>query len=37
MVLAECGADRKTAADGMRAIFDQLRGAVVWCATDPAS
>ena len=37
MVLAACGADRKTAADGMRAIFDELGGAVGWRATDSAS
>ena len=30
MVLAACGADRKTAADGMRAIFDESGGAVGW-------
>ena len=30
MVLAACGADRKTAADGMRAILNESRGAVGW-------
>jgi len=30
MVLAACGADRETAADGMRAIFDESSGAVSW-------
>ena len=37
MVLAACGADRKTAADGMRAIFDESGGAVGWRATGSAS
>jgi hypothetical protein len=37
MVLAACGANRKAAADGMRAIIDESGGAVGWCATDPAS
>ena len=37
MVLAACGADRKTAADGMRAIIDELGGAVGWRATGSAS
>ena len=30
MVLAACGADRKTAADGIRAVFDESGGAVGW-------
>ena len=30
MVLAACGADRKTAADGMRVILNESRGAVGW-------
>ena len=33
LVLAARGADRKTAADGIRAIIDQSTCAVVWCAT----
>jgi hypothetical protein len=37
MVLAECSADRKAAADGMRAIIDESGGAIGWRATDPAS
>jgi hypothetical protein len=37
MVLAACGADRKAAADGMRAIIDESGGAVVWRATGSAS
>ena len=36
VVLAACGADRKAAADGMRAIFDELGGAVGWRATGSA-
>ncbi len=36
MVLAACGADRKTAADGMRAIFDESGGAIGWRATGSA-
>ena len=36
MVLAACGADRKTAADGMRAVFDESGGAVGWRATGSA-
>ena len=36
MVLAACGADRKTAADGMRAVFDESCSAVGWCATGSA-
>jgi hypothetical protein len=37
MVLAACGADRKAAADGMRAIIDESGGAVGWRATGSAS
>src|SRR5262249_45065178 len=37
VVLAARGADRKTAADGIRAVIDESSCAVVWCATDPAS
>ena len=37
VVLAACGADRKAAADGMRAIFDKSGGAVGWRATGSAS
>ena len=37
MVLAARGADRKAAADGIRAVIDESSCAVVWCATDPAS
>jgi hypothetical protein len=37
MVLAACGADRKAAADGMRAIFYESRGAVGWRTTGSAS
>ena len=37
MVLAACGADRKTVADGMRAIFDESRGAIGWRTTGSAS
>ena len=37
MVLAACSADRKAAADGMRAVFDELGGAVGWRATGSAS
>src|SRR6516225_9388230 len=37
VVLAARGADRKTAADGIRAVSDEASCAVVWCATDPAS
>jgi hypothetical protein len=37
MVLAACGADRKAAADGMRAIIDVSGGAVGWRATGSAS
>ena len=37
MVLAARGADRKTAADGMRAIIDELGGAVGWRAMGSAS
>jgi hypothetical protein len=33
VVLAARGADRKTAADGMRAIIDESGGAVGWRAT----
>jgi hypothetical protein len=33
MVLAACGADRKTAADGMRAIFDESGGEIGWRTT----
>src|SRR6266699_2924726 len=34
VVLAARGADRKTAADGIRAVIDESSCAVVWCATD---
>jgi len=37
VVLAARGADRKAAADEMRAIIDESGGALGWCATDPAS
>jgi hypothetical protein len=37
MVLAACGADRKAAADGMRAIIDESGGAVGWRVTGSAS
>jgi hypothetical protein len=37
MVLAACGADRKAAADGMRAIIDESSGTVGWRATGSAS
>jgi hypothetical protein len=37
MVLAACGANRKAAADGMRAIIDESSCAVGWCAVDQAS
>jgi hypothetical protein len=37
MVLAARGADRKAAADRMRAIIDESGGAVGWRATDSAS
>jgi hypothetical protein len=37
MVLAARGADRKAAADGMRAIIDESGGAVGWRATVSAS
>jgi hypothetical protein len=37
MVLAARGANRKTAADGMRAIFYESRGAVGWSTTGSAS
>ena len=37
MVLAACSADRKAAADGMRAIIDESGGAVGWRATGSAS
>jgi hypothetical protein len=37
VMLAARGADRKTAADGIRAVIDESSCAVVWCATDPAS
>ena len=37
MVLAARGADRKAAADGMRAIIDESGGAVGWRATGSAS
>jgi hypothetical protein len=37
VVLAARGADRKTAADGVRAVIDESSCAVGWCATDPAS
>jgi hypothetical protein len=30
------GADRKTAADGIRAVINQPSCAVVWCATGSA-
>ena len=36
MVLAACSADRKAAADRMRAIFDELGGAIGWRATGSA-
>jgi hypothetical protein len=36
-VLAARGADRKTAADGIRAVIDDLSRAVVRCATGSAS
>ena len=36
MVLAACSADRKAAADGMRAIFDESGGAVGWRTTGSA-
>jgi hypothetical protein len=36
MVLAVRGADRKPAADGMRAIIDESGGAVGWRATGSA-
>ena len=37
VVLATRGADRKAAADGMRAIIDESGGAVGWRATGSAS
>jgi hypothetical protein len=37
MVLAARGADRKAAADGMRAIIDESGSAVGWRATGSAS
>jgi hypothetical protein len=37
MVLAACGANRKAAADGMRAIIDESGGAVGWRLTGSAS
>jgi hypothetical protein len=37
VVLAARGADRKAAADGMRAIIDESGGAVGWRATGSAS
>jgi hypothetical protein len=37
MVLAARGANRKAAADGMRAIIDESGGAVGWRATGSAS
>jgi hypothetical protein len=37
MVLAACGADRKTAADGNRAIIDESGGAVGWRALGSGS
>jgi hypothetical protein len=37
VVLAACGADRKAAAKGMRAIIDESGGAVGWRATGSAS
>jgi hypothetical protein len=37
VVLAARGADRKTAADGMRAVIDESGGAVGWRATSSAS
>jgi hypothetical protein len=37
MVLVACGANRKAAADGMRAIIDESGGAVGWRATGSAS
>jgi hypothetical protein len=36
VVLAACGANRKAAADGMRAIIDESGGAVGWRATRSA-
>ena len=36
MVLAGCGAGRKAASDGMRAIIDELGGAIGWRATGSA-
>jgi hypothetical protein len=37
VVLAARGADRKTAADGIRAVIDESSCAVGWCAADQAS
>jgi hypothetical protein len=37
VVQAARGADRKTAADGIRAIIDESSCAVGWCAADQAS